>query len=179
MLVHRDKEISINVSITHLVCYASNIVSNTNILTKAQQKTKKKLTQRTQSLFLKRTKYLICVLTMGNPAIHGIYSFPRSITEDFSNVNHVRKMIVACDCDFQTRFWHGPRFFVTKYSNFETRWKVSNQSEGQILWRATRWDTVAMFLLRNDQETVIIVNTSESSCSNSGISGIILGLQKV
>ena len=26
---------------THLVCYASNIVSNTNILTKAQQKTKK------------------------------------------------------------------------------------------------------------------------------------------
>ena len=37
-------------------------------------------------------------------------------------------------------------------------------------------DTVAMFLLRNDQETVIIVNTSESSCSNSGI---ILGLRKV
>ena len=37
-------------------------------------------------------------------------------------------------------------------------------------------DTVTMFLLRNDQETVIIVNTSESSCSNSGI---ILGLRKV
>ena len=36
--------------------------------------------------------------------------------------------------------------------------------------------TVAMFLLRNDQETVIIVNTSESSLSNSGI---ILGLRKV